>query len=280
MTANGPADRHEHARLCRAAATDHDRHLLGGLERFVLFVGQSRSGHSVVGTLLNAHRNAVVAHGLDVLDFARQGVSREDLLLLILERDRWLGKRERQIGGYSYNIPNLWLGEQNAIRVIGDKRAGSSSRYIAAAPSLLQKLRDELQMPLCIIHHVRNPWDNISSIWSRKTMNTKRSLPETIAHYFDMIEGAALAITNAPTDTCWQRTFHEQMISDPRQTLRELCKRLGLATDPEYLDACADFVHPNPRQTRHAAPWTNALIEQVAEQASHYDFLAHYRFTD
>lgn len=278
MTASGPRDRRAHARLVRVAATDEDRARLGGLERFCLFVGQSRSGHSVIGTLLNAHPNAVIAHGLDVLDFVRHGVGREELLLLILHRDRWLGERSRHIGGYSYDIPGLSLGDQSAIRVIGDKRAGSSSRFLAAEPDLLHRLHAELGLPLVLIHHVRNPWDNISSIWSRKTMDTERTLPETIEHYFQMLSGAVAGIAAAPAGTRLMRTFHEELIADPRAVLCALCDLLGLAVDEAYLDACADFVHPSPRRTRVDAPWTPALIEGVAERASRFDFLAGYRF--
>jgi hypothetical protein len=278
MTASGPRDRHEHARLARAAAPVEDQGRLAKLERFCLFVGQSRSGHSVVGTLLNAHRNAVVAHGLDVLDFVRAGVGREDLLLLLLERDRWLAARDRVIGGYRYDIPGLWLGDHGAIRVIGDKRAGSTSRYLAADPSLLQRLQEELELPLRIIHHVRNPWDNISSIWSRQTMDTERTLPETIEHYFDMVEGAVSGLAAAPPGTRWLRTFHEELIADPKAVLAGLCDLLELEVDAAYLTACAAFVHPSPRRTRDQAPWRPALIEQVGERARTFDFLARYRF--
>jgi len=278
MTASGPRDRREHACLVRAAATDADRALLKNLERFCLFVGQSHSGHSVVGTLLNAHRHAVVAHGLDVLDFVRHDVGRDDLLLLILHRDRWLGERSRVIGGYSYDIPRLWRGDQSAIRVIGDKRAGSSSRYLAKDPTLLQRLHEGLGLPLAIVHHVRNPWDNISSIWSRRTMGTERSLPETIDHYFEMVQGAVTGIEAAPAGSLWTRTFHEELIANSRRVLSGLCDLLGLEPDLAYLDACASFIHPSPRRTRFDAPWTPTLIDQVAERAQAFDFLAGYRF--
>jgi hypothetical protein len=278
MALSGPSDRLEHAHLVRSAATPEDKAKLQGIERFCLFVGQSRSGHSVMGTLLNAHRHAVVAHGLDILDFMRSGVKGEDLLLLLLDRDRWLGERSRIIGGYSYDIPGLWLGDQSAIRIIGDKRAGSTSRYLAEDPTLLRQLSEELQLPLCLIHHVRNPWDNISSIWSRKTLGVERSLAETIGHYFEMLQGATIGIENAPPGTQSLRTFHEELISYPHQVMTEVFGLLGQAVDTHFLDSCAAFVHRAPRLTRFDAPWTPELIEQVNKRAEAYPFLARYRF--
>jgi hypothetical protein len=278
MSLPGPSGWQEHAQRIIGTATDADRARFVGLRRFCLFVGQSRSGHSVVGTLLNAHRHAMIAHGIDVLDFLRAGVRRDDLLLLLLARDRWLGERERKIGGYSYEIPGLWLGNYDALRVIGDKRAGSTSRYLVEDPTLLQRLADEIGLPLCLIHHVRNPWDNISSIWSRKTLGIERSMSETIEHYFAMVQGAVLGIDGAPAGSRWLRTFHEDLIADPRAVLGKLCDLLDLPADDAYLDACAAFVHPRPRRTRFDAPWTPALIEQVAERAARFDFLTGYRF--
>jgi 8-oxo-dGTP pyrophosphatase MutT (NUDIX family) len=280
MSLPGPSGWQEHAQRIIGTATEADRASFVGLRRFCLFVGQSRSGHSVVGTLLNAHRHAVIAHGIDVLDFLRAGVGREDLLLLLLARDRWLGERSRRIGGYSYDIPGLWLGHHDAMEIIGDKRAGATSRHLAEDPGLLRRLAEELGLPLLLIHHVRNPWDNISSIWSRKTLGTERSLPETIEHYFEMVEGAIAGIDALPPGSGWTRTYHEALIADPRGVLRGLCDLLGLEADDAYLDACAGFVHTSPRRTRFDAPWTPALIDEVTERARGFDFLAGYGFND
>jgi hypothetical protein len=267
------------AEVCAQAAPEDDPRF-AELTCCCLFVGQSRSGHSVVGTVLNAHRHAVVAHNLDLLGFVRNGVGRQQLLRLILERDRWLESRDRRIGGYRYEISGTWLGEQGAIRVIGDKRAGSTSRYLAEDPGLLSRLADEIRLPLRIIHHVRNPWDNISSIWTRKTLNIDRTLEQAIDHYFEMIDGSVAGLAAAPPGTGWLRTFHEELIAEPKANIKALLDLVDLDAEPEFLSACAAFIHPQPRRTRVAAPWTSSLIDRVGERAANYSFLADYRFVD
>src|SRR5690349_19736467 len=57
------------------------------VERFCLFVGCNRSGTSLVASLLNAHRNAVIAHEFHVLPAMRAGHMRDDLFRLALWTD-------------------------------------------------------------------------------------------------------------------------------------------------------------------------------------------------
>ncbi len=272
----GWQDRLEDARRVRASAKSQNPECFKELQKFCVFVGQSRSGHSVVGTLLNAHRNAVISHNLDALDYLRAGVNREDLFLLILARDIWMANRDRKIGGYSYDLPGLWLGDHRAIRVIGDKRAGATSRHLAKNPELLRNLCTEVKLPVYVIHHVRNPWDNISSIWTAKTLGKNRSLPEAAEHYFEMLEGATAGLRAVEGEVSLIRTYHEDLILKPKHIVKELLEALDLFVDERFLSACETFVHRKPRETRHDAPWTPRLRQEVAERVLAYDFLNRY----
>ncbi len=49
------------------------------LERFCFFIGYARSGHTLVATLLNAHRQVMIAHELDAIRFVRHGFRRAQL---------------------------------------------------------------------------------------------------------------------------------------------------------------------------------------------------------
>ena len=54
-------------------------------ERMVMFVGQSRSGHSLVGSLIDAHPEAVVAHEIHALKHLLQGRSFAEVVRAIVE---------------------------------------------------------------------------------------------------------------------------------------------------------------------------------------------------
>ena len=272
----GPQARRDRACEVRARATGEELNRFGNINRFCLFVGQSRSGHSVLGTLLNAHRQAVISHNLDALAYLDAGVGREDLFLLILERDRWLGARQRRIGGHSYDIPGLWLGAHDEIRVIGDKRAGATSRHLGRDPGLLAALPDMVGCEVSVIHHLRDPLDNISSIWSRRTLGVERSLAEAADHYFEMLDGAVRGIAAAGPDVRWIRTYHEDLIRDPRSVLVPALELLHLPADEYFLEKCENFVHREPRRTHRDAPWSAALRRYVAARLAAYPFMDRY----
>ena len=248
------------------------------LERFCVFVGEPRSGHSVLGTLINAHRNALISHNLDVLDLLRSGLGRADILQRIRERDRWMARRNREIGGYRYEVPGTWLGWDDAVRVIGDKRAGATSRYLYEEPDLLSRLQETIGLPLCVIHHVRNPWDNISSICTRKTLGQERTLEETTDYYFQMLEGCVRGLSAMDPSMTLLRTYHEDMIRDPETELPRIFAHLELPLDEAFLGHCLRFIHPAPRQTRHDVNWPAGLIADIESRIRRYGFLDRYAF--
>ena len=62
------------------ATARHARKLrddFAGIGSFLMFVGHPRSGHSLVGALIDAHPNAVVAHELDALKYVEAGFGRD-----------------------------------------------------------------------------------------------------------------------------------------------------------------------------------------------------------
>lgn len=243
-----------------------------GIARFCLFVGYPRSGHSLIGALLNAHRNAVISHELDAREIILNGCTRDDLYSRIIARASWfnlLGNR----GIYPYQVPNQWQGRFAALRVIGDKRGGAVTRGIATHPDFLARVRALVGVPLRLIHVVRNPFDNISaiSIWN------DLSLAESIDFYFFHCRTTAtLGDVCDPSEVI--TVHHEEMIRDPRAVLSALCAFLGLELYPGYLDDCCSLVFVRPTYTRRKVQWSMALVRDVERRARAYRFLDAYAF--
>lgn len=244
-----------------------------GVRAFCLFVGHPRSGHSLLGAMLNAHRNAVIAHELDAMSCVREGCSRDALYWLILRRDRRFTAAGSLGSGYRYEIPGGWQGRFESLRVIGDKRGGAASRAFAADPTLLARLRRLVRVPLRLIQVVRNPWDNVATIAARE----RRSLADASAYYFSLWEAVERLRSELDEDEL-ARVRHEDVIADPAGRLEALCRFLDLPSDPEYLGACASVVWPEPSESRHRVRWPERLREEIAERATRHALLARYRF--
>jgi hypothetical protein len=242
------------------------------VERFLLFVGCPRSGHSIVGAMLNAHRDAVVAHELSAPLLILDGCSRDELYSRILARARWFNMRGNR-GNYPYEIPGQRQGRFETLRVIGDKRGGLVTRTIADYPDFLERVRSLVGVPLRLVHVVRNPFHNISaiSIWH------EMSLDEAIDHYFWLWKTTATLDELCAPDEL-STLHHEDLIRDPKAVLSSLLGFLDLEAYPGYIDDCARVVFEQPTLTSRRLPWTADLVRRVEQEIRSYAPLEGYSF--
>jgi len=273
--------RHRYLRLTRRFVTSAwrartHRDEFARVEKVALFVGYQRSGHSLVGALLDAHPDVAMAHGLDVLHHVRYGFRREQVFQLILEDARERAAQGRVVTGYSYAVPGGWQGRHRRLRVVGSTRGGATARTLRERPELAAHTERVLGAPLRWIHVIRNPFDNVSTL-ALRGHSRRGDLVAATADYFQRAEGAArLRERAAPGAVLDLR--HEALVEDPEATLRRLAAWLGLEAEPDWVRAAASIVFRAPRRTRDDAPWTPELVERVAKQMERFPFLAGYRF--
>lgn len=241
------------------------------LERFLLFIGYARSGHTLLGSLLNAHRDALVCHELHVLKYAHAGFAKAEILALVAQRDRWFEALGRRWTGYDYAVPGQWQGRTEHPTLMGDKRGDGTSTFLARHPASLDRLARTLGVPLFMLHHVRDPFDNIATMALREL----RTLPDAADKYF-MRADAVAAVARRHDPAAWRLTHHEDLVAAPHATLAELASWLGLAPDPTWVEACAALVFPSPRRSRDQVPWTPALVADVQRRMAAHPHLARY----
>lgn len=243
------------------------------IEAFCLFIGYPRSGHSLVGSLLDAHPEMAIAHECDAARYVDKGFSREQLYYLILENTRAFAASGRSWSGYDYQVPRQWNGSFRRLRVIGDKKGDATSRRLGRRPGLLQRMREELGVPVRLVHVVRNPWDNLASMARRDGT----SLEESMRRYLRMCH-AAQRVRASVAESDWLDLHHDDLIADPHAALAELCRFLGVTAAADYLDDCARVVFSAPEATRHAVRWTEARRERVVDELAPYPAFGRYLF--
>lgn len=245
------------------------------LRYFCMFVGYPRSGHSIVGSMLDAHPNMVIAQELDALRCLAAGMDRQLIFHFLIENAKRFTEQGRKWNNYAYGVPNQWQGRFERLEVIGDKKGGRSSTHFLRHPEALDQLRDAVGLPLRFIHVVRNPYDNIATLAKRHFLE----LPQAAQLYFELAGSvAALKWRLAPDEMVEVR--HEDLIADPRQILIRLCAFLGQKAPTDYLDACAGIVYASPHQSRHEARWQEGLIEVIQARMGDFTFLQGYCFDD
>ncbi len=248
-------------------------HVFRDVKNFVLFIGYPRSGHTLVGFLLDAHPHVIVASQTSALRYLGHHFDMQQIFHLLVQNSRRVAKTGREQRRYSYEVPNQWQGRYEKLEVIGESTGLTRLRR---NPSLLKSLRESLKpVDLKLIHVIRNPFDNISTMKLRRG----ETLPDTIQRYFSMCE-IVERLKRYAAPGAVHDLKHEALIAGRQNTLKDLCGFVGLNAPESYYNDCASIIYKSSHKTRHDVEWTPELIDSVKQQASKYGFLDGYTYED
>ena len=257
-----------------------NRELFDAVEKYCMFIGYPRSGHSLIGSLLDAHPNAIVAHELDALKYVEAGLDKYRLYQLLLDNSRRFARKGRKWTGYAYQVPGQWQGRFDELRVIGDKKGGRSTLRLAERPELLHRLQKTVATEINFVHVVRNPYDNIATMHKRALEHDRNAaLITAVEDYFSRCKMNAELKERLGKDTVLD-VRHESFIEDPRSALRRLCGFLDLGYTEDYLGDCASIVFGSPRKSRHDVGWSAAALDAVRKGIGRFDFLKGYSYEE
>ena len=157
------------------------------IKKFVVFIGYPRSGHSIVGSLMDGHPHMVIANEFMLFKnwkyFSdrrkKNGVSnpfyknRKYLFNSLYKRSYWdttdgFRSEQNTKKNYTLSMDSLWQGKfDKYISVIGDKSGGgTASIYLKSKTTFsryLEELKTTVKLPIKGIHVIRNPFDQIST---------------------------------------------------------------------------------------------------------------------
>ena len=167
--------------VLRSLPTD----VINKVEKFVFFIGYPRSGHSIVGSFMDAHPHMVIAHEFKLFKKLRNlnEVQEIDQIELLQSKhylfdslynssigavtSGWRSK-DKNVKNYTLSVDSPWLGKYDRyISVIGDKSGGKTSILYSQEPEQFtahyQQLKKTLGIPIKVIHCIRNPYDMVST---------------------------------------------------------------------------------------------------------------------
>ena len=243
------------------------------LQYFCTFVGYPKSGHSLVGALLDAHPDMVVAHEQDVLRCIKLGFPAETIYGLLINNSERFAHGGRIWRGYAYSVPHQWNGSIRELRVIGDKKGGGTTKWLTRDPGLLDEMMQVIPLQHKFIHVVRNPFDSISTL-GRGDPRRQNDFIQKFARKWAIV--AQFKAKLPPSD--WYDIRHEQFVEDPQKWLKSLCDFLGQEAPGDYLKDCATIVKPMPHKSRIETQWPVDAIKKMEENMKPYSFLEGYSF--
>jgi sulfotransferase family protein len=253
-----------------------NRDLFKDIQACCLFIGYPRSGHTLVGSLLDAHPNVIIANELDMLKYLHLRFGKKQIYHLLLKNSERLRKVGRATPSYPYIVHDQWQGRIQKLTVIGDKHGEATTLRLRYAPDLLPRLTRTLNTAVKFIHVVRNPYDNISTILT-KAENTGWTMDQSIDYYSLLCETVDRVKRQVPAKDFFELT-QEMFIENPKGLMIQLCDFLGIEADQGYLADCASIVFVAPHQTRYQQSWNRAQIHRVENLTLKYPFLEGYSF--
>ena len=280
---------------------------VNSVEKFVFFIGYARSGHSMIGSVIDAHPDMVIAHEYFLfdrcVDMLKQGKNIfEDKVKLfnslyansfLTAKCGWRSETNNA-KGYNFKINLHWQGTFNRLRVIGDKSGDTAVNMIATAfgQTCLQRMIT-LNVPLVAIHVVRNPYDMIatSSLYKayglidKDTLETGINVSENrILYSARKIFGLASAISDLSSQFLEYITVIEVHIEDyiqsPRSVIQELCHSLGVDCPQDYVEECARKAYSSISGSRDLITWPPNVSSFVEQQMQLFPFFKGYSFDD
>ena len=246
---------------------------------FCTFIGNGRSGSTLVGALLDAHPNIVIANELDILKHVHFKYNKKMLYSILLEGNKEFVKKEyRGAGGYKYNIPNQWQGKFKKIEIIGNKKITKSTIRLQKNQNMLSKLRKLFNLRLKFICTIRNPYDNISTQIIRKNKSSNKDIyNRTINSYFNNLSTVKKLEKQIPKEDIIYIKL-EALIKNPKRELKKLCRFFGVEPTKDYLNDCASTIYKKPHKSRYDINWTPKLIALVKKEINKYPFLRGYSY--
>jgi hypothetical protein len=206
--------------------------LFRDVRTYCMFVGYPRTGHSLIGSLLDAHPRIVIAHELNALRLFKWGFSQRQVFYLLLKNSRKMAVAGRSYHGYSYAVPNQWQGRFEQLQVLGDKKGATSAWRFYHEPGVLEWIRNRIGIELKFIHVIRNPYDVLATM----THRSRRKPLDTHIDVFFQLCSSIDRLKKRSQDLQIYDVRLESFIEDPKSQLEGLCSFIGVKAEARYLE--------------------------------------------
>ena len=249
------------------------------IQTFLFFIGYQRSGHSFIGSLIDAHPNASIGMEVDALNLVKLGYNRSQIFYCLVRNSEIFHKiLKNEWTGYSYAVDGQYQGRYKKLLVVGDKKGGKSTLRLGEDISLYSSLVDLVSCDVRILHVVRHPLDNISTMVLRNIQepqhNIRKEIRKRIEIYFHKAD-INRTLLQHPGMTI-KTIYHEEFIINPSYELASILDFIGLKKEDNYMNSCVRMVYTQPHKSRENLDWPEDLLNEVLERMTYYKFLRKY----
>ncbi len=273
--------------------------VIDGVEKYVFFIGWARSEHSIVGSLMDAHPNMVIANECTIFKDLTRNFSKTTkggIFNTLYKKSAFdsTGVRASTVKGYSLGTKGYWQGKFTTLKVIGDNGGSAIGGYYHSPVNFTKLYKrfsaEVLKIPIRVMQVIRNPYDIIATqVIYKKYKNewkTNASLYRADSKC-KVLDGHVRNVFRTTQNVQRLRKdlnltvleIHSaDLVRKPRQTMERICQFLDVECYEEYLDKCDEKVFGKVSITRNLVEWTSDLLAKVENMIKDNSFFQRYTF--
>ena len=280
---------------------------IDGIETFLFFIGWPRSGHSIIGSMLDAHPNVIIAHEYAIFrrlieDEDNQLRNRNILFNRLYKNSHKMANKgwrtsSRNSKGYTLGMEGTWQGRFTKLKVIGDKSGGRTTKLYGInhqqIKELYQQLKATVKVPIKVVQVIRNPFDMIAT----QTLYAGCPFPETKVNAtathkytnFSILRRSIITLqkdSHAVYDMVHDiglsplQVHSEDLIARPAETISNICQFLNLECSKEYLQMCAENTFKKSSASRYLVTWDLSDVSALKQSIMKFPFFQRYNNTE
>jgi hypothetical protein len=244
------------------------------VDTLCVLVGNRQGGRALVANILDAHPEAVVAPGADVVATLVQqdpaSWDREAVIgALVRESEERQAARGEPDPSQPFQAANH-SGRFTELHLVGITRGERIIDGWRRDPELLHQMAERLGVTVRVVHVYRNPWDQIALLMPREG-------EKTIGRYFARANAIAQLKEAAPVAVHDIRL--ESLRRDADREIPALTEFLGLSSPTAYVARWDHLLLRSGRQPaepRKSQEWTRRQALSIRRRVAKFPWLEPY----
>jgi hypothetical protein len=245
------------------------------LNGIVAFASFSGCGHSLVSSIIDGHKNAIISREQKVLlrlytgriDPPQAWSAIYNASLHYTKRGRWHKGSET-----SHIIPGHYNGTaKDVVNILGDKHGLGFIRNVSECPDFIQKIKSITNLPLHILHIYRNPFDVIAHSYKFMPERNLDGVVKLVVRRFKLANYAVQVAKN------WSNVLDVKLEDLSGIQISNILQFLGLEDYEDFIQSADSIIVRSLMDESGVVEWSEENVGIVNNLCSAIPYLGGYR---
>lgn len=243
---------------------------LSKIRGFVSFLSSSGNGHSLISSMIDAHRDAVVCREKHILTrvYSNEIPDKRKVFNDIINTSHTYTVEGRYHKGSqtSHIVPNQFNGRSKQPQIVGDKHGYGVTMMLNNHKDFIEVVEQKLGIPVYFIHVHRNPYDVIAHLKKFKPWTLESTIRRMLTR-FRCVDQALSSTKNSIS------VSFESFIFNVPTKLPKILNFLGLENYDGFVEDCQSIVERSKVFEWNEINWDPKQINRIERFCKPYPYL-------